>query len=97
VLRTDCQEAEVETLRQLGSCGDASEKGGSWDQESSCEMPMREEFQNKEKGQRMAPVLDLSKWQKVLITWDGGDCQIEQIWVARLEIQLWTCWVGDVY
>ena len=51
MLRTDCQEAEVETLRQLGSCGDASEKGGSWDQESSCEMPMREEFQNKEKGQ----------------------------------------------
>ena len=58
----------METLRQLGSCGDASEKGGSWDQESSCEMPMREEFQNKEQGQRMAPVLDLSKWQKVLIT-----------------------------
>ena len=58
----------METLRQLGSCGDASEKGGSWDQESSCEMPMREEFQNKEKGQRMTPVLDLSKWQKVLIT-----------------------------
>lgn len=27
---------------------------------------MREEFQNKEKGQRMAPVWDLSKWQKVL-------------------------------
>lgn len=33
---------------------------------------MREEFQNKEKGQKMAPVWDLSKWQKSTYCFEMG-------------------------
>lgn len=34
---------------------------------------MREEFQNKEKGQKMAPVWDLSKWQKSTYCFEMGE------------------------